>query len=101
MHCERCRGVSLEAKLVNRRRQEGLKDDPHGMLEYFAKYRSYGDAPIIVQVTFVSMIVFDYGHNGSALKLSGNTFMHEHGVDETLHPLKKHQWSVKKVLGKN
>ena len=58
------------------------------MLKYFTDDRSDGDPPVIVEITFITLLVLDYWHNGAPLKLLGNLTMDQHGVEETTQTVK-------------
>ena len=51
------------------------------MLEYLTYDRSNGYTPVIVHITFVTVDILYYGHDGSTLKFHGHVTVMQHDVE--------------------
>ena len=71
------------------------------MLKDLAYHWSNSYAAIVIQVAFVTLLVFHNGYNGSKLKLLWNMTVQKHSVEENREPMHHGGWCVKEVLGGN
>ena len=68
------------------------------MFKDLTDYGSNCNAPVIIQISFITSMVFHDGNDSAKLELMRHKFMHQHLIEEALESLKDGQWSIKEMF---